>query len=121
MGFFISDAMAAGGGGQPGGQGGFIFLILIVVMFFLMIWPQFKRSREHKKMLAELGKGDEVVTNGGMVGRIVEVGESFTTLEIANNVQVRIQKSAVASVLPKGTMKGKDTPKEKDPKKGNNK
>jgi preprotein translocase subunit YajC len=71
----------------------------------MMIRPQAKKQKEHRAMLAALAKGDEVVTNGGLAGRVEEVGESFLTIEIAPNVKVRLQKGAVSQVLPKGTLK----------------
>ena len=80
-------------------------IILIAIMYFLMIRPQMKRQKEHKAMLEKLGKGDEVITNGGIAGTVAEIGESFITVEIASGVQVRLQKGAIANVLPKGTLK----------------
>ncbi|MGD8429592.1 MAG: preprotein translocase subunit YajC [Ectothiorhodospiraceae bacterium] len=109
MGFFISDAMAQNGAAPgPGGLGGLIFPIaLIAIFYFLLIRPQQKRAKEHKKLVENLGKGDEVVTNGGLAGRVTDVGDTFATVEIADGVEVRLQKSAVAQVLPKGTLKQK--------------
>jgi preprotein translocase subunit YajC len=78
---------------------------LFVVFYFLMIRPQMKRQKEHRTMLAALSKGDEVVTNGGIAGRVEEVGESFLTVEIAPNVKVRVQKGSISQVLPKGSLK----------------
>lgn len=81
-------------------------LILIFVLFwFLMIRPQMKRAKEHKSLLEALQKGDEVVTAGGALGRVTKVGENFVNLEIAENVEILVQKQAVQLVLPKGTMK----------------
>jgi len=115
MNFFISDALAqtapaAGAGGSPeGGLMGFIPLMLIFVLFyFLLIRPQAKRAKEHKQMVEALSKGDEVVTNGGVLGRINEVGDSFISVEIADGVVVKLQRSAVASLVPKGTYKSTD-------------
>ena len=103
--FFISSAYAQDAG-QPGGLMSFLPLIIIFVIFyFLLIRPQMKRAKEHKKLVAELGKGNEVVTNGGLLGKITDVGESFVTVELAENVQVRVQKHAISSVMPKGTVK----------------
>ena len=103
--FFISSAYAQDAA-QPGGLMSFLPLIIIFVIFyFLLIRPQMKRAKEHKKLVAELGNGDEVVTNGGLLGRITHVGESFVTVELAENVQVKVQKHAVSSVMPKGTIK----------------
>jgi preprotein translocase subunit YajC len=113
MSFFISDAWAAdgaaGAGAPPdGGLMGFIPLILIFVLFyFLLIRPQAKRAKEHKQMVEALAKGDEVVTNGGLLGRVNEVGESFLIVEIAEGTEVKVQRNAVASLVPKGTFKGK--------------
>jgi preprotein translocase subunit YajC len=78
---------------------------LFVVFYFLMIRPQMKRQKEHRAMLSALNKGDEVVTNGGIAGRVDEVGESFLTVEIAPNVKVRVQKGSISQVLPKGSLK----------------
>ena len=107
MDFFISNAWAQAapaGGGDP--IMGFLPLILIfVVFYFLLIRPQSKRQKEHKKMLEALDKGDEVVTNGGLLGRITKVGESFVTVELADNVQIKVQRHAIASIMPKGTVK----------------
>mgnify|MGYP001551761978 FL=1 len=103
--FFISSAYAQDAG-QPGGLMSFLPLIIIFVIFyFLLIRPQMKRAKEHKKLVAELGNGDEVVTNGGLLGRITHVGESFVSVELAENVQIKVQKHAIASVMPKGTIK----------------
>ena len=93
---------------QPQGMGGFGLLMpiaLIAIMYFLMIRPQMKRAKEHREMLGKLGKGDEVLTNGGIAGTVSDIGDSFVTVEIAPNVQVRLQKAAIANVLPKGTLK----------------
>ena len=80
-------------------------VLLIGVMYFLMIRPQMKRAKEHKAMLGQLNKGDEVLTNGGVAGVVTELGENFVTVEIADNVRVRIQRGSIANVLPKGTLK----------------
>ena len=107
----ISDAFAQGA--APGDAGGMMPLVFIIVMFgifyFLLIRPQAKRQKELKQMIQALGKGDEVVTSGGLVGRITEMSDQYLTLEIANvgnqPVAVSVQRSAVATLLPKGTMK----------------
>ncbi|WEN41244.1 preprotein translocase subunit YajC [Thauera sp. GDN1] len=99
-------AQAAGAADPTGGLMGLLPLILMfVVLWFLMIRPQMKRAKEHKAMVEALAKGDEVVTGGGMAGRVIEVGDSFVQLEIAANTVVAVQKQAVATVLPKGTLK----------------
>jgi len=103
--FFIASAHAQDAG-QPGGLMSFLPLIIIFIIFyFLLIRPQMKRAKEHRKLVEALSVGDEVVTNGGLLGKITKVGESFVTVELADNVQVRLQKHAVASVMPKGTIK----------------
>lgn len=104
MSFFISDAYAQAAPGGAQGITGLLFPVaLIAIFYFLLIRPQQKRAKEHKAMVAALAKGDEVVTQGGMLGKVVEVGESFTLVEVAEGVQVKLQKSAVAAVMPKGT------------------
>ena len=80
-------------------------ILLIGVMYFLMIRPQMKRQKEHRAMLEKLSKGDEVLTNGGIAGTVTDIGENFITVEIADNVRIRLQKGAIANVLPKGTLK----------------
>ncbi|MDH5190408.1 MAG: preprotein translocase subunit YajC [Gammaproteobacteria bacterium] len=109
MSFFISDAMAANGAAaQQQGDPVFslVFMVLIfVVFYFLLIRPQSKRVKEHKKLVESLAKGDEVVTNGGVLGKITEVGDNFLTVEIAKEVQIKIQRDAVSSMMPKGTIK----------------
>ncbi|MBN8260999.1 MAG: preprotein translocase subunit YajC [Xanthomonadales bacterium] len=80
-------------------------VILIAIMYFLMIRPQMKRQKEHRAMLEKLAKGDEVITNGGIAATVVNIGESFITVEVADGVQLRVQKGAIANVLPKGTLK----------------
>ncbi len=105
MDFLISSAYAQDAA-QPGGLGSFIPLIIIfAVFYFLLIRPQMKRAKEHRNLVANLGKGDEVTTNGGLLGKIVDIDDSFVTLELAENVRVKLQRQAVASVMPKGTLK----------------
>ena len=107
MSFFISDAMAAAPEAQPDPLMSFLPLILIfVVFYFLLIRPQTKRAKEHKKMVEGLAKGDEVVTGGGLLGRISKVGENFIELDIADGVTVKVQRQAVSNLMPKGTIKG---------------
>lgn len=107
MSFFISDAYAAAAPAAPAGGFGFLFLMigLMAMFYFLGIRPQQKRQKEHQKLMAGLSKGDEVVTSGGILGRIKDVGDQFITLEVASGVDLRIQKQAVGNVLPKGTIK----------------
>ncbi|MFT3849684.1 MAG: preprotein translocase subunit YajC [Propionivibrio sp.] len=80
-------------------------ILMFGVLYFLMIRPQMKKAKEHKALIAALAKGDEVVTQAGIAGRIAKVGDDFIAVEIAEKVEVQIQKSAVALVLPKGTLK----------------
>lgn len=101
--FVLGQAAAA-----PQGNPLFTFLpliLLFVVFYFLMIRPQMKKQKEQRAMLSALAKGDEVVTTGGIAGRIDEVSDAFITLEIAPSVKVKLQKGAVSQVLPKGTLK----------------
>ena len=106
MSFFIADALAAPATSQPDPIMSFLPLILIfAVFYFLLIRPQSKRAKELKQMISALAKGDEVVTTGGLLGKVIEVGETFVTVEIADGVQVKVQKNAVAGLMPKGTIK----------------
>lgn len=106
MDFFISSAWAAAPAEQPDPIMSFLPLILIfVVFYFLLIRPQQKRAKEHKEMVAALAKGDEVVTNGGLLGKITEVGDNFIRVQVSDGVEVKVQRQAVSSLMPKGTMK----------------
>lgn len=102
---FVADAYAQAGEAQePSLLVTFLPLVLLLVIFyFLLIRPQAKRAKEHRKMVDALSEGDEVVTNGGLLGRINQVEDEFVTVEIAKNVQVRVQRQAVSSLMPKGT------------------
>jgi preprotein translocase subunit YajC len=97
---------------QAGAAGGSAWLqllplvLIFVVFYFLLIRPQTKRAKEHREMVGKLQTGDEVVTNGGLLGRITAVGDNFITLEIANGVAIKVQKFQVAQLMPKGTIKG---------------
>jgi len=108
---FISEAFAqaapAAAADSPfGSMGGMIFpLLMVVALYFVVLRPQMKRQKEHKTMIEALAKGDEVVTTGGMLGKVTKMGESFLTLEIASGVEIQVQRSAVVQVLPKGTVK----------------
>jgi len=108
MNFFISDALAAAPtGGAGDALTSFLPLIFIfVVFYFLLIRPQSKKAKEHKQMVEAIAKGDEVVTNGGLLGRIVKVGDNFVELEIAEGMIVKLQRQAVGNLMPKGTIKG---------------
>ena len=107
---FISNAYAqtagAGAGGLMGNLTSFVPIILMfVVLYFLMIRPQMKRQKEAKAMMDALTKGDEVVTSGGMLGKVTKVADGYVTLEIAEGTEVVVQKGAVSTLLPKGTIK----------------
>ena len=106
MDFFISDAQAAAQGqGDP--LMSFLPLVFIfVVFYFLLIRPLSKKAKEHKQMVEALAKGDEVVTNGGLLGRISKVGDNFIELDITEGVTVKVQRNAIANLMPKGTIKG---------------
>ena len=103
----IGQAWAQAPAGAAGGGMESIFLIIAMfaVLYFLMIRPQMKRAKEHKTMVDALQKGDEVVTAGGVLGRISKVGDVHLSLEIAPNVEIQVQRGAVQAVLPKGTLK----------------
>ena len=110
MSLLISDAFAAATNAAPtGGQGMMSSMMLLagfmVIFYFLLIRPQAKRAKEHRNLVSALAKGDEVITNGGIVGKITKVNDDFVSLAIADGVEIMIQKQAVASVVPKGTMK----------------
>lgn len=107
MDFLISSAYAqAAGGAQPAPWSPLIMMLVFVAVFFLfVIRPQMKRAKDHRNMVASIAKGDEVVISGGVLGRVDEVGEVFLHVEIADKVVVKVQKHAVTTVLPKGTLK----------------
>ena len=107
MNFFISDAQAAAPAGQSDPLTSFLPLIIIfIVFYFLLIRPQTKKAKEHKQMVEALAKGDEVVTNGGLLGKVTKVGDNFVDLELAEGIVVKLQRHAVGSLMPKGTIKG---------------
>jgi preprotein translocase subunit YajC len=102
----ISNAYAqAALGGDAGFMGLLPIILMFVLLYFLMIRPQMKRAKEQKQMIEALQKGDEVVTAGGVVGRISEMGDAYLTLEVAPNTALTVQRTAVQTLLPKGTMK----------------
>lgn len=80
-------------------------ILMFAVLYFLMVRPQMKKAKEHKALLEALSKGDEVVTQGGLAGRITKVGDDFISIAIADNVEIQMQKGAISLVLPKGTLK----------------
>jgi preprotein translocase subunit YajC len=105
----VSTAMAQGAAPATGSSGGISTLIMmaafIAIFYFMLIRPQQKRAKEQQSMLAALTVGDEVVTSGGLLGRIVEAGDNYLGVEIADGVRVKVQKSAITQVLPKGTLR----------------
>ena len=105
--FLIPNAMAAEGG-FPGSLLGpdLLLIVGLVLMFYFLLWrPNSKRQKEHKELVGGLAKGDEIVTNGGLVGRIIKVEDQFIVFEAADGVELKLQKSAVTQALPKGTIK----------------
>lgn len=104
--FLISPAYAQQATAQPSALMQFApLIILVIVFYFMLIRPQMKRTKEHRDMLGQIAKGDEVVASGGLAGRVTGIGEAYLTVEIADGINVKIQKQAVTSVLPKGTLK----------------
>ncbi len=104
--FFISDA-AAQATGAAGGNSIMTFLPMIalfVIFYFLLIRPQQKRQKEHKNMVGGLAKGDEVVTMGGLLGKVTAVDDNFLTVEIAKGIDVKVQRMSVQAMMPKGTI-----------------
>lgn len=109
MSFFIAEA-AAQAQTAPAPQGGGMMQIVMLVglfalMYFMLIRPQRKRQKEHQQLVGALGKGDEVVMSSGMLGRVVEVGDVYITLDVGGEIKLKFQKAAVHAVLPKGTIK----------------
>ncbi len=107
MDFFISNAMAAGESPEGGGlQLVFMVALFFGIMYFMIIRPQSKKAKEHASLLDSLTKGDEIVTNGGILGKIVNLGDNFVELKVSDSSNIKIQRHAISSVMPKGTMKG---------------
>jgi preprotein translocase subunit YajC len=106
---FISPAFAqaapAAGGAENSLLGILPIVLMFVVLYFIMIRPQMKRQKEHKAMIEAIAKGDEVVTAGGLLGKVSKLGETYIHLEVANGVELQVQRTAVVQVLPKGTLK----------------
>ncbi|CBL45747.1 Sec-system component preprotein translocase subunit [gamma proteobacterium HdN1] len=108
MGFFIADAWAEGApvAGEPSLLMNLLPLLAFVAIFYFLLWrPQSKRNKEQKELLGNLNKGDEVLLAGGMLGKITKVVDDYIVVEVANNIEIRFQKSAVSASLPKGTIK----------------
>ena len=108
MDWLISTAAAQSAGGATS-QNSFIsmlpLVLIFVVFYFMLIRPQNKKAKEHRSMIAALETGAEIATAGGIIGKVTEVSENFVTVEIANNIQVKVQRNTIAQVLPKGTLK----------------
>jgi preprotein translocase subunit YajC len=98
-------AAAASGDMQSSLMGMLPLVLMFVVLYFVMIRPQMKKAKDHKNMIEALGKGDEVVTAGGVLGKVTKLTESFVSVEVANGVELQLQRSSVVQVLPKGTIK----------------
>lgn len=106
MGFFIQDAWAQGASATSDPLLSMLPLLLIfVVFYFFLIRPQTKRQKEHREMVSKLGAGDEIVTAGGVLGKVTEIGEQFVEVEIADGVRIKIQRHTIGAVMPKGTIK----------------
>ncbi len=104
--FFIPKALAQDGA-PPSMMGLDIFIIVaFILIFYFIVWrPQSKRAKEHRELVASLSKGDEIVTNGGLIGKVVKIEEQYLVFEVADNVQLKLQKGSVTAALPKGTIK----------------
>jgi len=103
--FLVSSAWAAPAQQEPSLASFLPLIVLFAVFYFLLIRPQLKQAKQHKLLVNELTKGDEVATSGGLLGKIKEVGDNFVAIEIAKDTEVKIQKQAITTVLPKGTLK----------------
>jgi preprotein translocase subunit YajC len=108
MNALIPEAFAQGAAPSQGAQLAplLMMVVFLVIFYFLLIRPQQKKAKEHQAMLAKLAAGDEVVTAGGILGRVAEVGDTFVTIEIADGVRIKVQKFQVNALMPKGTLKG---------------
>ena len=82
-----------------------MMVVFVVIFYFLLIRPQQKKAKEHQALISKISTGDEVVTTGGILGKVTEVGDSFVTIEVAEGVQIKVQKFQVGSLMPKGTLK----------------
>ncbi len=106
MDLFIQNAWAESAAAPDAGILNLVMLVvLFVVFYFLLIRPQTKRAKEHKKMVSSLAKGDEIMTGGGILGKIINMDDDYVTIEIATNVQIKVQRQSVSTVIPKGTIK----------------
>ncbi len=102
---FAQTAPAAAGGGESSLLSLLPLVLMFVVLYFIMIRPQMKKQKEHKAMIEALAKGDEVIIAGGVLGRIAKMGDSTLHIEVANGVELQVQRASVIQVLPKGTFK----------------
>lgn len=102
---FAQTAPAASGGTESSLLSLLPLVLMFVVLYFIMIRPQMKRQKEHKSMVEALAKGDEVVTAGGVLGRVTKIGETYLHVEVANGVELQVQRTSIVQVLPKGTLK----------------
>lgn len=112
MSFFIAEAMAEGAPvAGPGGQGPdaiaqIVMLLGFVAIFYFILWrPQAKRTKEHKALISNLNKGDEVVTSGGIVGKVTRLADEFVVIQVSDSLELKFQRGAIAASLPKGTIK----------------
>ncbi len=107
MNALIPSAWAQTSGPSASGQIAplLMMVVFIAIFYFLLIRPQQKKAKDHQAMIAKLSVGDEVVTSGGILGRVTDVGDTFVTLEIADSVRIKVQKVQVTSLMPKGTLK----------------
>ncbi len=106
MDFFISSAYAQEAAQGPSAMFNLLFIGGMFVLFYLILWrPQAKRAKEHRELVTALTKGDEVLTSGGILGKVTKVSDDYITIEVAEGVELNMQKSAVAAALPKGTIK----------------
>ena len=113
MSLFISNAVAASTAGDaanmaggPNSTASIVMMVGLIVIFYFLMWrPQSKRAKEHRDLIGNLKKGDEIVTSGGVLGKIVNLNEKFLEMAIADGVEIKLQRSSVTNVLPKGTMK----------------
>ncbi|MGH8478337.1 MAG: preprotein translocase subunit YajC [Gammaproteobacteria bacterium] len=109
MEFLIADAYAQGSGAGGGGLAAFVEMLPIVfllgLIYLMLIRPQSKRAKEQKKMLESLTRGDEVVTSGGLLGKIMDVGDNFVLIDLGGDIKVKVQRQAISNTVPKGTVK----------------
>jgi preprotein translocase subunit YajC len=103
---YAQEAAASGAAGMFGQFGQFLpIVVMFIALYFLMIRPQMKRQKEHKAMIEAVSRGDEVVTSGGMLGKVTKVSDVYVSVEVADGTEVVVQKSAITTLLPKGTIK----------------